>query len=66
MEAAGLVRSRWDTTRRGPARRIYDLQASGQEALRAEVLSVRRQRRQLSRFLSKYEQGAAARAEEVA
>ncbi|MGH9179260.1 MAG: helix-turn-helix transcriptional regulator [Acidimicrobiales bacterium] len=66
MEAAGQVRSRWDTTSRGPARRIYDLEPPGQEALRAQVLAVRRQRRQLSRFLGRYERAALARSKAVA
>ena len=66
MEAAGLVRSRWDTTSRGPARRIYDLEPCGQGALRAQVLAIRRQRRQLSRFLGRFERAAAAHSEAVA
>lgn len=65
MEAAGLVRSSWDTTTPGPARRVYELQLSGQDALRAQVLAVRRQRRHLTRFLGIYER-AAARTEAVA
>ena len=66
METAGMVRSRWDTTSRGPARRIYDLQPCGQVALRTQVLAVRRQRRQLSRFLSRFERVAAVGSEAVA
>jgi DNA-binding PadR family transcriptional regulator len=55
MEAAGLVVSHWETASRGPARRTYELTSLGHERLGAQVLAVRRQRRQLSRFLSRYE-----------
>ncbi|MGH9282862.1 MAG: PadR family transcriptional regulator [Acidimicrobiales bacterium] len=66
MEAAGLVISQWDTTTRGPARRNYDLLPAGREALQAQVLSVRRQRRQLSRFLSRFQRVNNAGSEAVA
>lgn len=66
MEAEGLVRSAWDTASRGPARRIYDLEPLGQAHLEAQVLVVRRQRRQLSRFLARFERVRAARTEAVA
>lgn len=55
MEAEGLVVSHWETASRGPARRTYDLTPRGHDRLRAQVLAVRRQRRQLSRFLARYE-----------
>lgn len=66
MEAEGLVRSAWDTAGRGPARRIYDLEPLGVEQLEAQVLTVRRQRRQLTRFLSRYERVRVSRSEAVA
>lgn len=66
MEADGLVRSVWDTAGRGPARRIYDLEPLGVRQLEAQVLAVRGQRRQLTRFLARYERVRAARSEAVA
>lgn len=66
MEAEGLVVSHWETAGRGPARRTYDLTTCGQDRLRAQVLAVRRQRRQLSRFLSRYERARPAQSDAVA
>lgn len=66
MEAEGLVASHWDTAGRGPARRTYDLTAHGHRRLAAQAVAVRRQRRELSRFLSRYERVRTGRSEEVA
>lgn len=66
MEAAGVVVSHWETAGRGPARRTYDLTPRGHERLQAQVLAVRRQRRQLSRFLSRYERSRPAQSDAVA
>lgn len=66
MEAEGLVVSHWETAERGPARRTYDLTARGEDRLRALTLNVRRQRRQLSRFLSRAERAQTARSHAVA
>lgn len=66
MESAGLVVSQWDTAGRGPARRTYELTGMGEERLQTLVLSVRRQRRQLSRFLTRVERAQTARSHAVA
>ena len=66
MEAAGLVVSHWETASRGPARRTYDLTPLGHERLLAQVHAVRRQRRQLSRFLSRFERARPAPSDAVA
>lgn len=66
MEAEGLVASHWETAGRGPARRTYDLTPRGHERLRSQVLAVRRQRRQLSRFLSRYERVRPTQSDAVA
>ena len=66
MEAQGLVVSHWETASRGPARRTYDLTSRGQDRLRGQVLAVRRQRRQLSRFLARYERTRPAQSGAVA
>jgi poly-beta-hydroxybutyrate-responsive repressor len=54
MEEEGLVRSTWDTTGRGPARRVYTLTEEGWEALRIWAVRLRRIRENLDRFLATY------------
>ena len=66
MEAEGLVVSQWDTAGRGPARRTYDLTERGYDRLDAQALAVRRRRRHLSRFLSRYERTRPAESHAVA
>ncbi len=66
MEADGLVVSHWDTAGRGPARRTYDLTFRGHQRLAAQADAVRRQRRQLSRFLSRFERVRPVPSEAVA
>jgi PadR family transcriptional regulator, regulatory protein PadR len=66
MEVDGLVVSHWETADRGPARRTYELTADGHGRLAAQVVGVRRQRRQLSRFLARYERVRAVPADAVA
>lgn len=66
MEQRGLVTSRWDTAGRGPARRTYVVAPLGYDRLGLQVGAVRRRRRQLSRFLTRYERMGAARSGAVA
>ena len=66
MEERGLVISRWDTASRGPARRIYDVTALGYDRLDLQVGVVRRRRRQLRRFLTRYERMGTGRSGAVA
>lgn len=66
MEGQGLVRSRWDTASRGPARRTYELESRGRERLESEVVAVRRQRRHLTRLLSRYERVSRSRSRAAA
>lgn len=67
MEERGLVTSHWDTTTsRGPARRTYDVTALGHDRLDMQVGAVRRRRRQLNRFLARYERIGAGRSGAVA
>lgn len=66
MEADGLVVSHWDTAGRGPARRTYDLTSRGHQRLAAQAVAVRRQRRQLTRFLSRFERVRPVPSEAVA
>ncbi len=54
MEEEGLIRSVWDTSGSGPARRVYSLTELGWEELRAWTVHLRRLRAQLERFLQTY------------
>lgn len=55
MEEEGLIRSFWDTSGSGPARRVYTLTEVGWDHLQAWALHLRRLKGELERFLSTYE-----------
>jgi len=55
LEDEGLVRSNWDTSGVGPARRVYELTEEGIEYLEAWVVNLRDTRRKLDDFLADYE-----------
>ena len=55
MEKEELVRSWWEPSQAGPARRTYVLTDAGHEALRASVTSVRDVRRLLVELLDRYD-----------
>ncbi len=57
LEEDGLVHSRWDTERAGPARRRYSLTNKGKEYLESWVSTVRQDRERLDRFLTAYHEG---------
>jgi len=54
LEEEGLVRSNWDTSGAGPARRVYKLTEEGIEYLDAWVVNLRDTRRKLDDFLADY------------
>ena len=54
LEEEGLVRSNWDTSGAGPARRVYELTEEGLEYLDAWVVNLRETRRKLDDFLADY------------
>lgn len=54
MEQEGLVRSWWEPSEAGPARRSYALTDEGREWLHAWAGSLREVRRFLGRFLERY------------
>jgi DNA-binding PadR family transcriptional regulator len=56
MEEEGLVRSSWDTSGSGPARRVYTLTDEGRAVLRAWAAHIRRLREKLDQFLSTYKE----------
>lgn len=55
FEEDGLVRSVWDTSGGGPARRVYELTDQGVDYLHAWAVNIRRIRRRLGKFLDEYE-----------
>lgn len=55
MEEDCLVRSDWDTSGGGPARRIYQITNQGVEHLHAWIVNIRKTRQWLDRFLAEYE-----------
>ena len=55
FEREGLVRSRWETSNSGPARRTYVLTPEGDNWLRLWGGTLRESRRFLDRFLDRYE-----------
>jgi PadR family transcriptional regulator PadR len=56
MEEEGLVRSSWDTSGSGPARRVYTLTDEGRTVLRTWAAHIRRLREKLDQFLSTYKE----------
>ncbi len=54
MEAEGLVESAWDTSGKGPARRVYWLTSRGHEHLDAWTVAIKYQRRVLGTFLDRH------------
>ena len=55
LEEEGLVRSAWDTSNAGPARRVYELTDLGVEYLHTWVVDIRKTRQGLDDFLADYE-----------
>ncbi len=55
MEEDGLVKSNWDTTGGGPARRMYSITEHGVDHLHAWMVSIRKTRQLLDDFLREYE-----------
>ena len=55
MEREDLVKSEWETSTAGPARRTYTLTDEGADWLHAWAGALRESRRFLTRFLQRYE-----------
>lgn len=55
LEETEVVRSTWDTSGRGPARRVYEITKIGREHLEAWAAEIRKTRTQLEEFLAEYE-----------
>jgi len=54
LESAGFVRPSWETTGVGPARRVYELSASGRHALEISAPTLRRQAKSVDDQLARY------------
>ena len=55
MEQEGLVRSRWEPSQMGPARRTYELTEDGLDWLHAWASSIKDVHRFLRRYTQRYE-----------
>lgn len=55
LEDDGLVRSSWDTSNAGPARRVYELTDQGLKYLHIWAVDMRKIRQQLDDFLVEYQ-----------
>ena len=51
LESDGAVKSEWDTSGPGPARRVYSITPEGVEFLRAWAVSIDRTKKSLEKFL---------------
>ena len=55
LEDEGLVRSSWDTSGSGPARRVYELTEEGHASLDAWADNLKQARQRIDHFLREYE-----------
>ena len=55
LEEEGLVRSSWDISKTGPARRVYELTDLGLEGLHTWVVDIRQTCQRLDNFLAEYQ-----------
>ncbi|HHY46172.1 MAG TPA: PadR family transcriptional regulator [Firmicutes bacterium] len=55
LEDEGMVRSEWDTSGPGPARRLYEVTSEGKELLRAWVEVIRQNIATLKSFSERYD-----------
>ncbi|SFQ99527.1 transcriptional regulator, PadR family [Desulfoscipio geothermicus DSM 3669] len=55
MEDERLVRSRWETEQGGPAKRLYEITAEGEEILHAWAVTINFNKQRLEKFLEQYQ-----------
>ena len=65
LEDGGLVRSAWESSSSGPARRIYEITRAGMEELHSGAKELAETRRSLDLFLGRYEEFVALRRKRV-
>ncbi|SFR17474.1 PadR family transcriptional regulator [Desulfoscipio geothermicus] len=51
MESEGFIKSKWETSEAGPARRQYEITMLGFKALKEAVIKLEHQKRQIEDFL---------------
>jgi PadR family transcriptional regulator, regulatory protein PadR len=61
LEAEGLVRSAWEPSATGPARRMYELTRTGRETLHEHARALRSTAEVLDAFVSRYGEFVALR-----
>jgi poly-beta-hydroxybutyrate-responsive repressor len=64
MEENGVVKSKWETTKGGPARRMYSITDAGEAYLQFWIKSLEQYQRNMDAFFRIYTGGARRRAEE--
>ena len=64
MEENGVVKSEWETSGGGPARRVYSITDAGEAYLQFWAKALEQYRRNMDAFLRLYTGGAPRRAEE--
>ena len=55
LDEEGVIHSQWQTDGAGPARRVYKLAAEGQDLLHAWILTLKKEKTVLEKFLGQYE-----------
>lgn len=65
LEGEGLVRSAWEASSFGPARRIYEITRAGMEELHDRAKGLAEARATLDTFLGRYEEFVALRPAEA-
>lgn len=65
LEGEGLVRSAWEASSFGPARRIYEITRAGMEELHDRAKGLAEARATLDTFLGRYEEFVALRRAEA-
>ncbi len=56
LEADGAVKSQWDTSGSGPARRVYSITRDGEDMLSAWAASLRKNKESVEKFLKVFRQ----------
>jgi PadR family transcriptional regulator PadR len=55
MESSGLITSTWDQNSKGPARRVYNIQAAGTLALGEWILRLENQQNRIDHIKQRYQ-----------
>jgi poly-beta-hydroxybutyrate-responsive repressor len=55
LEAHDMVKSEWDTSGAGPAKRVYSIAPDGEEMIRAWAVSLRKTKESVEKFLKVFQ-----------